>query len=362
MRTLLVIYCGLVIALMLWPFTFGIPCTNCTNGATWVVDEGHIQFQTPGIVKSVSPPRDLIKTLNSGQGLTIETWLTPYQLKSPGLDRIISYSRDIFHTNFTFGQYQEGLVFRLRSDAYPVSQQLFVPRVFVPEKLQHIVVSYDFSHCRIYVDGQLRTDSELFKGGFSTWNPNYLFLLGNEQTGDQPWFGSIKNVVLYDRPVTSVEVLKYYQQDGIALDPTGVVALFDFSHGIGTVFDDKSGVEPMIQLELPPSFINQRNVFLTLKRRHRRDFVDNFLLFFPFGFLLIVPLFKRFGSTAQTLLAAVCIAVVFALILESLQFFLKDRTSSFFDLVSCIAGSLTGSFVGRCSRLFSRLGRIEKQK
>ena len=352
MRTLLAIYSGLLIALMLWPYTFGIPCADCINGANWVADSGQIQFQTPGIVRSVSPPRDLKRTLNSGQGLTVETWLIPYQLKASGLNRIISYSQDVFRTNFTFGQHQQGLVFRLRTDAYPDSRQVFVPRVFMPEKLQHIVVSYDFSHCRIYIDGQLRIDSQLLRGGFSTWNPNYLFLLGNEQTGDHPWFGSIKNVVVYNRPVTSAEVVEHYKQSSITSDRVGVVALFDFANGMGTIFNDTSGAETRFHLELPPSFINQKNVFLTFMRRNRKDFVNNFLLFFPFGFLLFFPLFKRFGPTVQTFVATVCIAVAFALILESLQFFLEDRTSSFFDLASCIIGSLTGSLVGWCSRFF----------
>ncbi len=359
MRSLLtIIYGGLVVTLLLWPYTFSIPCTNCPNGATWVADAGQVQFRTPGLVRSISPPTELAQTLNSGNGLTIETWLTPYVLRSTGFGRIVSYSQDFHRTNFTLGQYQNALIFRLRADADANNRQIFVPRVFTPEQRQHIVISYDFSHCRVYVDGELRQDLQTLNSDFSTWNPDYLFMLANEGTGDRPWLGSIENVVLYNRPVTAAEVTKHYDQGSIDSGLSGVVASFDFSQGTGSVFDDTSRVEPFIQLELPPTFINQKNVFLSFIQREESDFSNNFLLFVPFGVLLAFTLLKQFPPTTQTLVATVCITVLFAFTIESLQFFLENRTSSFFDLISCIAGSLTGSFVGLCiNRLFALLRR-----
>lgn len=341
----------MVMGSTLWPYIFTVPCRDCANGASWIAQADRIQFLKPGMVRTVSTPSDLTKTFKSAPGLTIETWLTPSTVETAKVRRIVSYSDDLFHKNFTLGQRNSSLIFRLRTNAYRLAPEIAVANVFKPERSQHIVVSYDRSHCYIYVNGQLHSGPAL-RGDFSTWNPNYLFLLGNERTGDSPWLGTIENMVLYNRPLTAAEVTEDYRTGSADSNRAGVVALYDFSDGVDNIIKDTSGVEPALSLELPDSFVDESTVFLTLKQRKTRDFISNFLIFFPFGFLLLLNLLARFSSAAEALLALLCVTVLFSLTTESLQYYVAYRTSSFFDLVSCILGSLTGSYVGWRSRFY----------
>ena len=346
MRTLLAIYCILILLLMLWPYGFVFPCKHCVNGGTWIVNENRIEFQTPGLARSVSPPIGLHKRIASGKGFTIEAWLTTGALNQVGPARIVSYSHDPFYRNFTLGQQNDALIFRLRTtktDLNGTSPEITVVGVFVPETRQHIVVSCDFSKCRIYVDGQLRDSAQLPGGTFTNWDPDYPLLLGNEQTGDRPWLGSIERIVLYARPISAAEAMESYESKDMNLHRSGVVTAFDFSRGKGTVIYDAGDVQPAIDLELPSSFTNEGTpAFLTLKHREIMDFISNFAIFFPFGFLLFLNLVNKSNPVFHTIVTTFFLAVLFSLITESLQYYVEARTSSLLDLASCIAGSLFG--------------------
>jgi hypothetical protein len=330
MRTLLAIYCLIILALLLWPYKFVLPCKSYRNGASWLVNENRIEFKMPGLVSSVSPPLGLYHRLVSGNGFTIEVWLTSAGLKQTGPARIVSYSRDPFYRNFTLGQENSDLVFRLRTtktDLNGASPEIKVPGVFVPEQRQHIVVSYDFSQCRVYVDGQLRDSVPVPGGTFSNWDSDYQLLIGNEQTGDRPWLGSIERVVLYNRPVPAAEVVESYELGEIASKRNGVAASFEFSQGEDRVIHDTSGMQADISLELPNSFKNQDKCnFLTLKKRDVMDFISNFVMFLPFGLLLLLNLSDKFGAVFPTIAATFFVTVLFSLGTESLQYYIEART------------------------------------
>jgi VanZ family protein len=249
------------------------------------------------------------------------------------------------------GQENDGLIFRLRTtqtDLNGLNSQITVPGVLLSGVRQHVVVTYDRSHCRVFVDGMLRADVQGPGGDFSNWDRGYKLLIGNEQTGNRPWVGSLYGIALYNRQVSTSEVAQSYKSGKLTSDRKGIVARFDFSEGGGNVVQDMSGNNPAIALEIPNVFTYKaKSAFLSAERMQRdyMDFIVNFAVFIPFGFLLFVELSRFLGTNLKTITATTLAVVLFPLITESLQYFVPARTSSIYDLGSSIAGGLMGGIL-----------------
>jgi hypothetical protein len=87
-----------------------------------------------------------------------------------------------------------------------------------------------------------------------SWDPDYLFLLGNETTLNRPWLGKLFFVGLYDRALTAAEVRSQFQE-GPHADPAvhrqGMpIALYTFQEGRGTRVYDQAPVGPPLDLEI----------------------------------------------------------------------------------------------------------------
>lgn len=346
-RTLLIIYCAIIFALLLWPYGFVLPCQGYSNGAVWISDENRIEFQTAGII-SAELPLSLYEKIVSGTGFTIEIWLTPAKLQQEGPARIVSYSKNPFYRNFTLGQENDALVFRLRAantNMNGTSPEITIPGIFAAGQRRHIVVDYDFSYCRIYIDGQLH-DSIAFPGGnLANWNTDYQLLIGNERTGDRPWLGSIEQILLYDRPISATEAAQHYVRDDSKPGASGAVATFDFKQGQSHIIYATSDTQSDITLKVPDSVINQVKCdFLTpvLEKRKTMDFVSNFAIFFIFGILCFISLANRFRAFYPMIIITFCTTLLLALAVESLQYYVEARTSSLFDLFSSLGGGLAG--------------------
>ena len=73
-------------------------------------------------------------------------------------------------------------------------------------KLRHIVFTRDSAgRARIYIDGTIVAEA-IIPGDFSTWNPRFPLLIGNETTGEYPWLGEIFLMAIYDRALTNTEI------------------------------------------------------------------------------------------------------------------------------------------------------------
>lgn len=86
---------------------------------------------------------------------TICTTVAANELKQTGPARIISLSSDPFHRNFTLGQQEEDLIFRLRTPLMGENGnnfELLIPGIFSDTNYHHLVISYDNSIVKIYID------------------------------------------------------------------------------------------------------------------------------------------------------------------------------------------------------------------
>jgi VanZ family protein len=111
-------------------------------------------LQTAG---AASPLAESIKkTSHFTLGVIVATG--DYAQKGPA--RIVSFAPGVNVRNFTLGQQQRDLVFRLRTPITDGSTvELTAPEVFGTKALQHIVATYDGSHLVLYINGKRHSAS-----------------------------------------------------------------------------------------------------------------------------------------------------------------------------------------------------------
>ncbi len=104
----------------------------------------------------------------------------------------------------------------------------------------HIVGTYDKEKMKIYIDGELDNENSqtalistsIFNLGFGAWL---------QEGTDPTWFfnGSIDEPRIYSRTLSAGEVKQHYK--GIFNNKTGLVGLWHFDEGSGSIVNDSSG-------------------------------------------------------------------------------------------------------------------------
>lgn len=350
---LAILYLAIVLVLLLYPFDFSSPFGTRENSVTWLGDGKGVRFGESGMLVSDGPPAALFEKLKSGTGLSVELWLSTARSKQYGPARILSYSLNPWEWNFTVGQYGRDLVFRLETmDGGP---NTWVADAFVTGKLQHVVVTYDFSHMRLYVDGR-KAEAAMRRGGFDTWNPAFLLVLGNEASGARPWDGTIAYAAIYDRPLDDAGIAARFDagyRAGSRMNGAGPVLAYDFGRGLngrGGHPDAAAMVSPMPDLVAPARVPSATRLFFlryggkTLYRETSAwDLIRNVILFLPFGVFGFILVERRTRSVAMAIAITVVGAIVVSATCEALQYFLASRTSSIFDVATNATGALVGA-------------------
>lgn len=142
----------------------------------------------------------------SGQ-LTIEAVIEPDDLKQNGPARIVTFSSSAGERNFTLGQQDDRIIFRLRTPATGlngVQPEVSLCHIAAGQP-QHVAVTYRPGEMIAYLNG-----SEVFRGGevkgdFSNWSPHHL-LVGDEWDGARDWGGALEGVAIFSRALSAEEV------------------------------------------------------------------------------------------------------------------------------------------------------------
>jgi len=140
---------------------------------------------------------------SEGRGENPVKWQNPnfYETIDPGA------------RNFTIGQSADQLVIRLRTTKTSLNgtnPHLIIDDSFNYPSLQHVVVTYDFSEQRVYINGEQRARSKVLKGDFSNWDPACRLVVGNEVTGRRPWKRKIYYAAIFNSPMTKKEICRNY--------------------------------------------------------------------------------------------------------------------------------------------------------
>ena len=74
--------------------------------------------------------------------------------------------------------------------------------------LQHVVLTYDpVNGRRLYVNGNYTGDVDPEKGGtVGNWDDTFVFLLGNETSGNRKWQGTIRFAAVYNQALTQEQI------------------------------------------------------------------------------------------------------------------------------------------------------------
>jgi hypothetical protein len=117
----------------------------------------HRKNQSSGWFETSEPASYLTSPLARTSQFTLGATVSAQNGNQKGPARIISLSKDGNTRNFTLGQADDDLVFRLRTPLAGLNgnrPELRVPSVFRSSEVRHIIVTFDARKLLVYVDGR----------------------------------------------------------------------------------------------------------------------------------------------------------------------------------------------------------------
>jgi ELWxxDGT repeat protein len=160
--------------------------------------------------------KKLIDAAKASDQLTVEAWVTPAEVEQFSA-RILTISSNATVRNLTVAQgvFDQSdpskASFRLRTSSTAGSgKDLRSPTGTLQNRLTHLVLTYDGSKMRIYVDGQQIAQTSV-SGNLDSWNNGYPLVLAGERSGGRNWRGTYHLVAFYGRALTAAEVMQNYE-------------------------------------------------------------------------------------------------------------------------------------------------------
>jgi hypothetical protein len=377
-------YILILVVFLLWPFDFVF---YRTNGIRWINASQGIAFHQGGQALSTSSPKEFFSRMVKGAGVTLEVWLSSENTSQGGPARILSYSKNPNIRNFTLGQSREQLVVRLRTTMTSqngTNPHLIVEDALVPGSVQHIVVTYDFAVQKVFINGELRMQSENLRGDFSNWDPTCRLVLGNEVTGNRPWRGELYYAAVFDGVISDGDIRTHYKlgwpstQKGKtgASDFRADLPLMEYTleEGQGNrIYDRGTGSKP-VDLIIPRFIQLETRAFLDFSRGYFKspswfaDVAVNIMIFIPLGFLFHGMLRIRSGLTLSVSLSTLLVGALLTFVVETLQHYSMTRNSSLADVFTNITGTTLGIAMDRIYYLLLQIrvrhleGHIEEEE
>lgn len=183
----------------------------------WVGGNG-IQFLPTGKAQATTTnSRKLATKIKSSGAYSVEAWVAAANVTQEGPARIITYSDGNSSRNFTLGQTLYNYDFLHRSSTGDGNGEPALSTADADERLQatlqHVVLTFDpVTGRRIYVNGTYTNDPDpVSPGSLSGWDDGFVFIMGNEASGDHPWEGVIRFAAVYDRALTQEEITTNFE-------------------------------------------------------------------------------------------------------------------------------------------------------
>ena len=170
-----------------------------TRGGAKFTEDGQMNL-TGGSFVVKNENGTLLAACQQSNQLTIECLVTTDNLNQSGPARIISFSKDVTHRNFTLGQDGNRFAVRIRTPRTGTNGMggEFSFGKFESGKPTHVIVSYFAGNVYCYVDGELVHSGSGIQGDFSNWEL-YPLLFGDEASGGRNWEGKLSHVAIYSR-------------------------------------------------------------------------------------------------------------------------------------------------------------------
>lgn len=342
----------LVLVLPLGPLN---PVHTSVNGAESSTDHDALVFTSPGIARSLDPPEPLYRALAATQTMTLELWVATADRSQDGPARIVSSSPGIAHRNLTLGQSGDRLIVRLRTSATDwnaVEAEVEVPDVFRTDALQHVAIITDLRTTEVFVDGQRRWSGPGPGGSLDNWNHTYPLLIGNEDSGDRPWLGTLQGFTFHDRVLRPEELASAFREgpptsDTRAREGTAPVARYTFTEGTLRKVPDRSPRALAGDLAVPERFTTPPSsfaaTFASVGDRPAVRAVGHLLAFAVWAGGLVA--LSRRPVRRGLIVAALPIGGAAIATGASLIRYVEGRSPSWLDVAAALLGSLAAALV-----------------
>jgi VanZ like family/Concanavalin A-like lectin/glucanases superfamily len=148
----------------------------------------------------------LYDTLTGRNQFTLVVAMRPSNVEQTGPARIVTYSQDAFNRNFTLGQINKALTFRLRTPASGtngVDPALYTGSVLSPNRTFLVAAVYDGRISRLYVDGKSVAGADLgamrprFGRHMLSWLPGSLPIREIELGGAEMLLASLFSLGIF---------------------------------------------------------------------------------------------------------------------------------------------------------------------
>lgn len=286
--------------------------------------------------RNVSRIRDAL--VESGQ-ISLAVVLKTDSFEQPDPALIFGLSRDYLTRNFSLDQDGNAIELRLRTtetDHNGMRSSLLVPNILDPKRKQHLVVTYDGSVTRLYVDGGLRSESDRLRGDFSNWGRNHALVIGDEPNGGYAWSGCIWHLSVYGRALGADEV-EVLCNGGVAPD---ALASYDFANASGYGKKLPRGLEPL----------RYRNLFVSTDAAayDLDDCLFNIVGFVPLGIFvyLMLPMRVEQRKIIAVIVLPMATGLAAGATIELLQRYIATRVPCAPDILYNVTGALLGGLLG----------------
>lgn len=352
-RATCVLVLSIILVAGLWPFHAP------RNNVSWVVNENGLRFGRNGsaiTLGSLHPNRPA-----TAPSCSLELWLQPGRVSGDSSIFAIDSSADP-RAPFLLRQYGTSMAIQ----HHVVDQQGIVRRpwfkidgVFHDGEQSFITITSDEQDTAVYVNGVLVARSAEL--GFTRRDLAGRLVLANS-TVDDSWTGRIMGLAIYDRELTSADVMRHFEswisnhQPALAGEPRPL-ALY--------LFDERSGmtvhnqVDPTTDLVIPHNYFVLHPTFLNptwVQYSHMANFWTrwsvwqdigvNIAGFVPLGFVFLAYL-TSVRPIKRPVLVTALLGFFLSLGIEVLQRFLPTRDSGMTDLLTNTTGTVLGVLLYR---------------
>ncbi len=189
------------------------PALNLTlaGDTSWVGGWGVHFGPNGGEARGGAASSKLYNLIKSGGEFSVELWTAPANVTQEDA-YMASYSGGTASRNFTLSQHAYQYETLARSSATDANG---APALLTRDtdrdaqaSLQHVVLTYDpVNGRRLYVNGNYTGDADAEKGGtIGNWDDTFVFLLGNETSGNRKWQGTLRFAAVYNKALTQEQI------------------------------------------------------------------------------------------------------------------------------------------------------------
>ncbi|MBK7105277.1 MAG: T9SS type A sorting domain-containing protein [Ignavibacteriae bacterium] len=184
---------------------------NTPEAINWI--QNGLEINSEANIFSTSAASKIYEMCTSTNQLTIETWIKPANKTQNYPSRIVTYSQDGLARNVSLSQEADQYSGRLRTSVTTTNASPYVVSLNSPveEKPQHVVYVFREDGVAIIFVNGVEKVRKTIGGDFSTWTDSYRLGIANEVIDSRPWLGTFNYLAIFNRRLTSEEVLHNYE-------------------------------------------------------------------------------------------------------------------------------------------------------